>query len=115
MLRHSSPLLRRGRPRLLPSNLTRVARRRKELEERRMADAATYVPPVEPSAAQAVMLYRQLLKEAEATLVCTDLEFFRRSVRHEFEVTARKTSSRVRGIMFEKGQWMLRNQLGGII
>uniref|UniRef100_A0A7S1Q2I6 Complex 1 LYR protein domain-containing protein n=1 Tax=Neobodo designis TaxID=312471 RepID=A0A7S1Q2I6_NEODS len=96
-------------------NLHRAAKRRKELEERRMHDAATYVPPVEPSPAQAVALYRQLLKVAEKTLVCTDKAYFRRKVRHEFEVTARMTSSRVRGIMYEKGQWLVKNDLGGVM
>jgi hypothetical protein len=107
--------LQRGRPKLLKSNLNRVAKRRKQLEERRMEDAASYVPPVEPSPQQAAVLYRQLLKTADDVLVCTDKDYFRRKVRHEFEVTARMTSSRVRGLMYEKGQWLVRNELGGVM
>ncbi|GET87083.1 hypothetical protein, conserved [Leishmania tarentolae] len=97
-----------------PPDYTRANRRRMELEQQRI-EASQYLPPVEPTAEQACRLYRRLLKEGHKTLVVTDKEFFRRKVRYELEVTSRQTSSRVRGIMFEKGQWMLENKLGGII
>lgn len=93
---------------------TRANRRRAELEQQRI-EAGKYLPPIEPTPNQACQLYRRLLKEGDRTLVVTDKDFFRRKVRYEFEVTSRQTSSRVRGIMFEKGQWMAANGLGGII
>ncbi|KPA77227.1 putative mitochondrial hypothetical protein [Leptomonas pyrrhocoris] len=93
---------------------TRANRRRMELEQQRIA-ASQYLPPIEPTPEQACQLYRRLLKAAERTLVVTDKSFFRRKVRYEFEVTSRQTSSRVRGIMFEKGQWMVENKLGGVM
>ena len=93
----------------------RVVKRRKEVEARRRLDAATYVPPQEPTAEQARQLYRAMLKAGRAQLRLTDPEFYRQKLRHEFEVTARRTTARVRGVMFEKGQWMLRNKLGGLV
>ena len=95
--------------------LDRVYARRRALEERRLRDSAEYVPPIEPSPRQAATLYRQLLKTGNSTLVATDKDFFRRKVRDEFEITARRTSARVRGIMYEKGQWMVANSLGGLL
>jgi hypothetical protein len=97
-----------------PPNYTRANRRRKELEQQRIA-ASQYLPPIEPTPQQACQLYRRLLKEGDRLLVITDKDFFRRKVRYELEVTSRQTSSRVRGIMFEKGQWMVENNLGGIV
>lgn len=73
------------------------------------------VPPVEPTPEMARSLYRQLLKAGRSTLICTDKEYYRQKLREEFEVTARQTSGRVRGIMFEKGQWMVQNKLGGLV
>ncbi|KPI84622.1 hypothetical protein ABL78_6327 [Leptomonas seymouri] len=97
-----------------PPDYTRANRRRMELEQQRIA-ASQYLPPIEPTPEQACRLYRRLLKEGYKTLVVTDKNFFRRKVRYEFEVTSRQTSSRVRGVMFEKGQWLLDNKLGGIL
>ena len=85
-----------------------------ELEQQRI-EASQFLPPIEPTPEQACQLYRRLLKEGYKTLVVTDKDYFRRKVRYEFEVTSRQTSSRVRGIMFEKGHWMVENKLGGII
>ncbi|CUG05867.1 Hypothetical protein, putative [Bodo saltans] len=96
-------------------NFLRANRRRAVLERRRLLDSRLNVPPVEPTAEMARSLYRRMIKEARKTLVCTDQEYFRLKVREEFEVTARQTSSRVRGIMYEKGQWMVQNRLGGIV
>ncbi|KAG5509394.1 hypothetical protein JKF63_06704 [Porcisia hertigi] len=97
-----------------PPDYTRANRRRMELEQQRL-DSSMYLPPIEPTAEQACQLYRRLLKEGYKTLVVTEKDFYRRKVRYEFEVTSRQTSSRVRGIMFEKGQWLLENRLGGIV
>eukprot|EP00759_Apiculatamorpha_spiralis_P013581 PhF_6_TR20396/c0_g2_i1/m.29370 len=92
-------------------NILRRNKRRQELEDRRVSEAHNYIPPVEPTPAQARALYRHLLKTGKSTLRFTDLNMFQRKVRHEFEVTSRKTSSRVRGLMYEKGMWMLQNKL----
>ncbi|AIN96638.1 hypothetical protein LPMP_140570 [Leishmania panamensis] len=97
-----------------PPDYTRANRRRMELEQQRIV-SSQHLPPIEPTAEQACQLYRRLLKEGYKTLVVTDKDFYRRKVRYELEVTSRQTSSRVRGIMFEKGRWMLENKLGGII
>lgn len=70
---------------------------------------------IEPTPEDAKILYRHMLKEGYRTLRLTDKDFFRRKLREEFEITSRQTSSRVRGLMFEKGQWMLKNNMGGII
>lgn len=70
---------------------------------------------MEPNPSDALLLYRRLLKMGQSTLTLTDKDYFRRKVRYEFEVVGRKTSSRVRGLMFEKGVWLLENKLGGII
>ncbi|KAH9597854.1 hypothetical protein LSM04_003401 [Trypanosoma melophagium] len=91
------------------------ANERRQLLERRRIDASYYYAPVEPTPEQACTLYRQLLKAGHAQLRVTDKNYYMKKVRYEFEVTARQTSARVRGIMFEKGQWMLKNKLGGIV
>ncbi|EPY25231.1 hypothetical protein STCU_06777 [Strigomonas culicis] len=97
-------------------NYTRAQQRRSALEQKRIEHHQRYpLPPIEPTAAQAVQLYRALLRKGHAQLVVTDVDYFRRKVRWEFEVTARQTSGRVRGIMFEKGWAMARGNLGGII
>lgn len=98
-----------------PPDLQRVNRRRQQLEQRRQRESGWYLPPVEPTAAQATALYRAMLKEGYATLRFTDKETYRRKLRFEFEEIARQTSGRVRGIMFEKGKWMLKNNLGGLM
>lgn len=98
-----------------PPNWSRVLTRKMTLERQRQQDSARNTPPVEPSPLEATRLYRQLLKTGRRQLALTDKEYFRRKLRYEFEVVGRKTSSRVRGLMFEKGRWMLRNQLGGLL
>ena len=89
-------------------------KRRRQLDNRRVADAQYTLPPIEPTPTQARGLYREMLKMASGQLRLTDMEYFRTKVRYEFEVTSRMTSARVRGIMYEKGKWMLKNDLGGI-
>ena len=71
-------------------------------------------PP--PTEAEAVALYRALLKKAERQLVWTDKQFFRRMLRFEFTVTSRIAEDRldVQRCMFEKGEWLLMNDLGGM-
>nr|7AOI_XM Chain XM, Complex1-LYR-like [Trypanosoma brucei] len=91
----------------------RAAARRMQLERRRL-EASTHPPPVDPTAQQACVLYRRLLKAGHQQLLVTDKSYYARKVRHEFEVTARQTSARVRGIMYERGQWLVENKLGGI-
>lgn len=98
-----------GRP-----DFTRAQRRRDKLEGQRLRVSAA-PPPVDPTAVEACRLYHQLLRMGNKTLVVTDKKYFQKTVRHEFEVTARRTSARVRGIMFEKGKWMLANDLGGVV
>ena len=93
----------------------RIVQRRRKLEERRQKEAAFFLPPVEPTPEQARILYRQLLKKGYQDLVLTDKDYFRKVLRTEFEETARQTSGRVRGVMFEKGKWMLENNLGGVM
>lgn len=96
-------------------NFTRANKRRMLLERRRVRDSLHAVPPVEPTADMARGLYRRMLREGYRTLVCTDKNYYRTKLRYEFEVTSRQTSGRVRGIMFEKGEWMLKNRLGGLV
>lgn len=96
-------------------NYVRANARRLQLERRRLRDSETTLPPMEPSPAEARCLFRQLLKEGYRTLQLTDKEYYRTKLRYEFEVTSRQTSARVRGIMFEKGKWMLGNKLGGLL
>lgn len=116
MLRHTFPRLAANQQhREGPANLHRVHRRRMQLERRRILESALSTPPVEPTGHQAVSLYRALLKAGQVHLQLTDKEYFRTKLRYEFEVTARQTSARVRGMMFEKGQWMLKNKLGGLV
>ncbi len=98
-----------------PPDFERVVKRRRQLEERRQKESAFYLPPVEPTPEQARILYRQLLKKGYSDLVLTDKQYFRKVLRTEFEETARQTSGRVRGVMFEKGKWMLQNNLGGVM
>ena len=93
----------------------RIVQRRRTLEDRRIAEAQTYIPPVEPTRKESLRLYRNLLKEAQKTLKFTPNSYFKQQVRHEYTVIAPKTSSRVRGIMFEKGKWMVDNKLGGLM
>lgn len=116
MLRYSALLRSSGRKwwKEGSPDYTRANRRRAQLERKRI-EFSQYMPPIEPTTAQACQLYRSMLKEAEKVLTLTDKKYFRQKVRFEFEVTARQTSGRVRGIMFEKGQWMLANRLGGIV
>ncbi|CCW67911.1 unnamed protein product [Phytomonas sp. Hart1] len=108
-LRGGSRWWKEGSPDFTRANLKRASLERKRLE------ASRYLPPVEPTTNQACSLYRQLLKKGKKDLVITDNEYFRRKVRFEFEVTSRQTSARVRGIMYEKGLWMLKNRLGGLM
>ena len=96
-------------------NAWRIVQRRRQLEERRIAEAHNYISPTEPTKIEALRLYRLLLKSAEKTFRYTSQEYFRRKLRHEYVVTAAKTSSRVRGIMYEKGKWMLANRMGGLL
>lgn len=96
-------------------NFVRANKRKLDLERRRLHDSMTYVPPVEPTTDMARGLYRRMLKEGYRTLVCTDKAVYREKLRREFEVTARQTSGRVRGVMYEKGEWMLKNKLGGLV
>lgn len=97
------------------SDHERIVKRRRHLEERRQREAAFFLPPVEPTPEQARILYRQLLKKGYQDLVLTDKDYYRKILRTEFEETARQTSGRVRGVMFEKGKWMLANNLGGVM
>ena len=71
-------------------------------------------PP--PGEADAILLYRKLLKKAEQQLVWTDKDWFRRSLRFEFTVTSRLAEDRLdmQRCMFEKGEWLLNNDLGGL-
>lgn len=102
------------RPKSLDPNYTRANQRRFDLEQRRI-DHVKWMPnAVEPTPEQARALFRGLLTKAYSELVITDKSLFRRKLREEFEITARQTSGRVRGIMYEKGLWMLMNDLGGI-
>ena len=96
-------------------NMWRIVKRRKDLEERRISEARTYTPPVEPTRSQSIALYRRLMKASETTLRLTNKKLFRDKLRSEFLVTARRTSGRVRGLMFEKGEWMVANKLGGLL
>ncbi|KAG8341471.1 putative Complex 1 protein (LYR family) [Trypanosoma vivax] len=98
-----------GRP-----DFSRAAARRLDLERRRL-EMSRRPPPSEPTSQQACILYRQLLKAGREHLRVTDGKYYMRKVRHEFEVTARQTSGRVRGIMYERGLWMLKNKLGGVV
>ena len=97
-----------------PPNYIRVNTRREKLERRRIAEAQWMPKAIEPTPDQARELYRRMLKEGYKTLQLTDKEYYKAKLRFEFEVTARQTSSRVRGLMYEKGQWMLKNKLGGL-
>jgi hypothetical protein len=98
-----------------PPDYERVVKRRRQLEERRQKESAFYLPPVEPTPEQARTLYRQMLKKGYKDLVLTDKQYYRKVLRTEFEETARQTSGRVRGVMYEKGKWMLQNNLGGVL
>lgn len=86
-----------------------------ELELRRKRESIWSAAPVEPTPQQALTLYRSMLKEGYKTLRITDKGYFRQKLRYEFEVTARQTSARVRGVMYEKGKWMVANKMGGIV
>lgn len=116
MLRLSSVMQSSGRKwwREGSPNFTRANARRSLLERKRF-EASRYLSPVEPTPSQACSLYLRFLKESEKRLLVSDKNFFRRKVRSEMEVTARQTSARVRGIMYEKGKWMLENELGGVV
>lgn len=114
MLRACRPFLTRRWWKEGSPDFTRANKRRAELERKRM-EASRFLPPVEPTPEEAALLYRRLLKKAAKQLLITDKDYFRRKVRQEFEVTARQTSARVRGIMFEKGSWMAANDLGGLV
>eukprot|EP01062_Namystynia_karyoxenos_P014603 TRINITY_DN15263_c0_g1_i1.p2 TRINITY_DN15263_c0_g1~~TRINITY_DN15263_c0_g1_i1.p2 ORF type:complete len:174 (+),score=42.97 TRINITY_DN15263_c0_g1_i1:91-612(+) len=71
-------------------------------------------PP--PTEAEAVGLYRALLKKADRQLVWTDKGWFRRALRFELTVTSRLARDRLdlQRAMFEKGEWLLNNDLGGL-
>lgn len=101
---------REGRP-----AFTRAKERRAQLERQRITTSSSAPLPVAPTAQQVCLLYRQLLKEAETRLTVTDKRLFQRMVRREIEVTSRRTSARVQGIMYEKGLWVLQNRLGGLV
>ena len=113
MLRHCR--LFRGIKRGDPVDKKRELSRRRQLEQRRISEAHKYIPPVEPTRTQALALYRALLKTAQRDLRFTDKGYFQKTVRREFETTARRTTGRVRGLMYEKGVWMLENKLGGLL
>eukprot|EP00756_Hemistasia_phaeocysticola_P043733 Hpha_TRINITY_DN17306_c0_g1::TRINITY_DN17306_c0_g1_i1::g.138017::m.138017 len=69
-----------------------------------------------PSEEEAVWLYRALLKKAERQLVWTSMDWFRRTLRFEFTVTSRLAKDKLdlQRNMFEKGEWLLNNDLGGL-
>eukprot|EP00758_Cryptobia_borreli_P018260 Tbor_TRINITY_DN6640_c0_g1::TRINITY_DN6640_c0_g1_i1::g.3062::m.3062 len=98
-----------------PPNYRRANKRRIALEARRIQESEWFPAAIEPPAEDAIRLYRGLMKEAKKKMKLTDIEFFRVNLRHEFEITARQTSGRVRGLMYEKGLWMLKNDLGGLM
>nr|CCC91525.1 conserved hypothetical protein [Trypanosoma congolense IL3000] len=98
-----------GRP-----DFSRASARRSELERRRI-EASMAPSPVEPTSQQACTLYRRLIKLGYRQLQVTDKNYYVRKVRREFEITARQTSARVRGIMYERGLWLVDNKLGGVV
>ncbi|KAJ9467870.1 hypothetical protein DIPPA_20241 [Diplonema papillatum] len=69
-----------------------------------------------PTEEEAIRMYRALLKKAEHQLVWTDKDWFRRAVRFEFTVTSRLAEDRLdlQRCMFEKAEWLLNNDLGGL-
>ena len=70
----------------------------------------------QPTEYEAIALYRAILKKAERQLVWTDKTWFRRMVRLEFTVTSRLAEDKLdlQRCMFEKGEWLLNNDLGGL-
>eukprot|EP01061_Rhynchopus_euleeides_P021270 TRINITY_DN3469_c2_g1_i1.p2 TRINITY_DN3469_c2_g1~~TRINITY_DN3469_c2_g1_i1.p2 ORF type:complete len:160 (+),score=26.01 TRINITY_DN3469_c2_g1_i1:66-545(+) len=70
----------------------------------------------QPTEREAVQLYRALLKKAERQLVWTDKRWFRRMLRFEFTITSRLAEDRLdlQRCMYEKGEWLLNNDLGGL-
>ena len=101
-----------------PPDYERIVKRRKALDHRRImesSDPSKSLPPLPPTPEEAIKLYRLLLKEGYRSLKLTDKEFYRIKLREEFQVTSRRTSGKVQGIMFEKGHWMLKNRLGGLL
>ena len=95
--------------------MERAVKRRSHLDKRRVSESQWMPHAVEPTPQDATTLYRHMLKEGYKTLELTDKKFFKKKLREEFEITARQTSSRVRGLMYEKGQWMLKNKMGGLM
>jgi len=66
-----------------------------------------------PSSGRVLLLYRQLLKQGKA-LQYTDYDFFRRSVRREFEQQKDEVETKVIKEQFEKGMHFLKTKLGGL-
>lgn len=59
-------------------------------------------------------LYRQLLKEGKA-LQYTDYDFFRRTIRREFEQQRDEVDIKVIKGQYEKGAYFLKSKLGGLV
>ncbi|KAL9967239.1 hypothetical protein ACROYT_G025423 [Oculina patagonica] len=66
-----------------------------------------------PSSRRVLLLYRQLLKQGKA-LQYTDYDFFRRTLRREFEQQKDEVEVKVITEQYEKGMYFLRTRLGGL-
>ncbi|KAF0852653.1 mitochondrial Complex1_LYR family protein [Andalucia godoyi] len=59
-------------------------------------------------------LYREIVRKGEQTLVLTDLEFFRRKVRSEFEAGRRELKPENVSLLFQAGK-RFASKLGGLL
>lgn len=66
-----------------------------------------------PSSQKVLQLYRQILKEGRS-LKYTDYEFFRRSIRRDFERQKDEVEAKVIQEQYEKGIYFLETKLGGL-
>lgn len=66
-----------------------------------------------PSSQKVLQLYRQILKEGRS-LKYTDYEFFRRSIRRDFERQRDEVEAKVIKEQYEKGIYFLETKLGGL-
>lgn len=83
---------------------------RKKIKKETMQQQILSIPKT-----QILSLYRKLLKKGNEQLVYTSKEFYRKRLRMEFQTVATKVDPKVRAKMFQKGEELLRTNLGGLM
>jgi hypothetical protein len=59
-----------------------------------------------------INLYRRMLKQGKAELKYTSYEWYKKRLRQEFEKNRNRQDNK---ICLERGEWILKNKMGGLL